>query len=201
MSKIDKLVASMDKGGSPMKRPAAILKRPASNGSNNVIAEGAPKKRPSSNLKRPASKVAKVEAEEEQEADEECDEEGEEQIEGDNTMRVKARFVSRNLMSFSAMFQDFWKNSSQSEKRKVLKDSVEKNGRNYELNEDGVTLIAIVPPPPQQSSRKIPSLQIISFDHANAHDTTSEGRASSIPINETLPKGNLCRCIFECMTT
>ena len=145
MSKIDKFVASMEKGGSPMKRPSAILKRPASNGSNNVIAEGAPKKRPSSNLKRPASKVAKVEAEEEQEA--EADEEGEEQIEGDNTMRVKARFVSRNLMSFSAMFQDFWKNSSQSEKRKVLKDSVENYGRNYELNEDGVPLIAIVQPP------------------------------------------------------
>ena len=116
MSKIDDFVMSMT-AGSPMKKPS---------GSGKGV------------LKRPASAMAAA-ATPTTEPEELPTEE-----ETENTQRIKARYVNRKLGNFSQLFQEFWKNSNQSERKGILRDGVKKDGRNYYLAEEPHLRIPLV---------------------------------------------------------
>ena len=116
--------------------PAQVMKRPSSPA--QVM------KRPSSAtqvLKKPAAKKAKkdVAADDDDDNDEASDKDSKADETSDDNQRVKRRFVNRNLSEFSQEFQQTWKKLSGVNQKKLLQ-AVEKDGRNYVLNEKSPVL-------------------------------------------------------------
>ena len=85
----------------------------------------------------PAKKKKKCEKNEEAAKNGETDETSEDNAKNediDDNQRVKRRFVNRNLHGFSEEFQNAWQKLSASNQKKLLA-AIEKDGRNYVLNE------------------------------------------------------------------